>query len=343
MFSSKPSTSALIAWCQALHHSLSSGLSLFDVFRLQSRRGPKALRGTAERITTRLKSGDSLEEAIRLENCFPPLFVNMTAVGEKTGRLPEVFEELEHYYTTQQTLRRDFIARIAWPVFQFVAAVFIIAFVIFILGYIADTRNAKAAAPIGFGLTGTDGAIRFLLAVAIFLGGLFGIYHFLTRNLRRKAAVEGFLLRLPVFGPCIRAVAMSRLCLGLKLTLDSELPPQEGLLLSLRATGNAAFMAEEDAMVSAVRGGSEIAHVFRQSPLFPEEFVAAIEVGEVSGQIPEVLQKQAKLYRDEASRRLKAVARLAGFAVWFAVAAFMIYAIFSIASIYFDNFRQLGI
>ena len=45
--------------------------------------------------------------------------VALVQVGEKTGMLAEVFGELERYYARAQKLRRDFWARITWPLFQF--------------------------------------------------------------------------------------------------------------------------------------------------------------------------------------------------------------------------------
>jgi type IV pilus assembly protein PilC len=329
------SISGIIQWCRALKHGLGAGLSLTKVFRLQSKKGPKDLREMAERIAVRLEKGETLEDALEVEgDRLPKLFRELATVGERTGHLPEMFGELCEYYELQQRLARDFKAQITWPVFQFFAAVGVIAFLIWILGFIAESRGTNAAAPIGFGLTGANGAITFLLAVATFLGGVYGVYLFFTRGLRGRAAFEGFLLRLPVVGPCAAAFAMGRFCLSLRMTLETGMSPHEALRQSLRAASNSAFTAHEDRIVAHIKSGEEISVALHQCPVFSEEFLSIISVAEVSGQIPEVMIRQAEHYREEAARRLKYLSQFAGYAVWGMVAMMIIAAIFKIASLY---------
>src|SRR5689334_18003695 len=130
MFSSRRrlSLSNLIELCRVLRHYLGAGLSLVQVFRQQARSGPRALRPLAERIASSLEAGSSLEAALkRDQDCFPPLFRSLASVGERSGSLPEIFGELEKYYLRQQQLRRQFLAKITWPVFQFFAAIAVLA------------------------------------------------------------------------------------------------------------------------------------------------------------------------------------------------------------------------
>ena len=70
----------------------------------------------AQRICSQLQAGGDLQGALEKEQgVFPPLFISMAVVAEQTGNLPEIFSELERYYLSQQTLRRRFLAQIAWP------------------------------------------------------------------------------------------------------------------------------------------------------------------------------------------------------------------------------------
>src|SRR5690349_12912756 len=103
LFSSRLSLSSLIELCRVLRHYLASGLSLRDVFLQQAQKGPGALRPIAGRIAQELERGTSLEDALKPEAAaFPPLFLALAGVGEQTGMLPEVFGELEKYFTRQQ-------------------------------------------------------------------------------------------------------------------------------------------------------------------------------------------------------------------------------------------------
>jgi type IV pilus assembly protein PilC len=334
LFSSRAPLSALIGWCRALNHGLKAGLSLVQVFRQQARSGPAALRPAADAIAGRMEKGDSLADALKPErHRFPPLFLELAGVAEKTGNVPEVFAELEDYYRLQQSTRRNFIAQIAWPVFQFVAAVGVIALLILVLGLIGGD---KPLTPIGMGLSGPRGAVIFLLMVgtAILLVAL--AVRVVLRTQRLRSAAEGFLLRLPGIGPCLQAIAMQRFCMALRMTWEAGLPADRALRFSLRATANEAFSRHEGAVAADIKRGSEVVEALAPcGPVFPEGFLQALAVAETSGQIPEVMQRQSKYYREEVARRLGVLTVFASFAVWGFVALLLIVAIFRIASIYF--------
>src|SRR5919109_975343 len=128
LLSSRLPLSSLIELCRALRHNLSAGLSLRDVFRQQARQGTLAVRPVAERMRQVIERGDDLETALLQERkAFPPLFLALASVGERSGNLPEVFRELEKYYVLQQRMWRQFVSLSIWPVFQLVAAIFVIA------------------------------------------------------------------------------------------------------------------------------------------------------------------------------------------------------------------------
>lgn len=329
MFLAAYSYDALASWCRAIRHGHGAGLTLVKVCEIQSRNGPQPLREAAVRIGRALTDGTTLEDALAAEGeRFPELFVSLAALGERTGNIPEVFGQLEEYYRLQASLQREFRAQVAWPVFQFVAGVLVIALTIFILGLVADSNNSTPMAPIGFGLTGTPGAILFLVVVGGAVAGLLFAYKLVTQTVAKRAWLEAKLLRVPVVGPCVEAVAMSRFCLAMKLTLDSSLSVFKSIRLSLRATGNEAFMAQTDAIARRVKKGEELADAIGGNSVFPPEFLAALAVGEVSGQIPEVMGRQADYYREETARRMKRLTWAMSGGIYVMVAVFMIVAIF---------------
>jgi type IV pilus assembly protein PilC len=325
---------SLIDLCRALRHYLGAGLTLRDVFKQQARKGTPAVRAVAERISAELEEGGDLEEALKREqDAFPPLFVSLATVGEQTGMLPEVCRELERYFTLQQSLKRQFLAQIAWPAIQFVAAIFVIAGLILILGIITEMNpGSQGFDPIGLG-TGPGPALGFLVTTFALLAAIAAAYVVAQRVLR-QGVVDGLLLRVPALGPCLRALAITRFCLALRLTLESGMSIKKALRLSFAATGNGAFAAAADVAQEAVMEGEELTVALGRTHLFPEEFGHVIAVGEESGRLTEVLEQQGNQYHEESERRLRALTMIAGGGVWLAVAILIIIAIFRIALTY---------
>ena len=335
MFGHPYSYDALATWCRAIRHGHGAGLTLVKVFEMQSRNGPAAMRAAGARVARALADGTTLEDALAGEGeQFPELFIALAALGERTGHIPEVFGQLEEYFRLQASMQREFRARAAWPAFQFVAGVLVIALTMIILGWVAESNNSAPSAPIGFGLTGTSGAILFLMVVGGTVGGLYFGYKVLTKSMAKRATFEAKLLRVPVVGPAVEAVAMSRFCLAMKLTLDSSLSVFKAIRLSLRATGNEAYVAQTETIVRRVKKGEELADAIGENTVFPAEFRAVLAVGEVSGQIPEVMARQAEYFREETVRRMKRLSWAMSGGVYVLVGVFMIIAIFRMAGVY---------
>lgn len=324
LFSQQLSLPSLIELCRTLRHYLSAGLTLRDVFRQQARKGPPAVRPVAERISEGLEKGGDLEDALKREpGVFPPLFVSLTTIGEETGMLPEVCRELERYYTLQQRLRQQFLSQIAWPILQLVAAIFVIAGLILILGILSPDFD-----PVGIG-TGPVSALAFLGGSFGSLGLIFLLY-VLGKRVLREGIVDALLLRVPVVGPCIQALAITRFCLGLRLTLETGMSIKKAIRLSMTATGNSAFTATTEDIQDTVGAGGELSDALGATGLFPEEFPQIIAVGEESGRLTEVLEQQAGHYQEASERRLSRLAQVAAWLVWLFVAALLIFLIFRI-------------
>lgn len=323
-----PPVNALIAWCRALRHGLDIGLSPVKVFRQQAKSGPTALRPAADRIADRLETGDSLQDAFKPEaSRFPTLFVEMIAVGEQSGRLPDVFAELEDYFETVRTTRKEFVRMLIWPAIQYFGAILVVTVMLFVLGMLGSNLD-----PLGLGLTGTWGAFVFLVVMLLFtsavLGTAFAVFN--SRELRAKA--EAFGLAIPGLGGCFRAFALNRFCLAYHMTIESGMRADRCLRMSLRATANQAYAREADPAAKAIRAGEDVQTTLGGygERLFPSEFVNAIVIGEDTGRMAEVMRKQAEYYRDEAKRKLKLLSFAVSGGVYLMVGILLVVMIFKI-------------
>jgi len=327
VFGSPPLT-ALVAWCRALRHGLDVGISPVRVFRQQAKSGPVSLRPVADRIADRLETGDSLEDALKPEaHRFPILFVEMVAVGEHAGRLPDVFAELEDYFETVRRTRKDFGRMLAWPLLQYVGAVLVITIMLLVLGMFGSPLD-----PLGLGLTGTRGALTFLAVMTTFSAGVVGAVMAVAGNRDLRAKAEGFALTLPGVGGCFRAFAVNRFALAYYMTIEAGLRADRCLKLSLRATANQAFVREAEPAAKAARRGEEVTSILGGygRRLFPADFINALQVGEETGRLAEVMRKQADYYRDEAKRQMRLLSNIVAGGVYLCIGILLVVMIFKI-------------
>ena len=119
--------------------------------------------------------GNSLSLALAgTGHVFPPLFLEMTRVGEEAGSLGRVFRNLESHYRRAEQAQRIFLSAIAWPMLELAFAIVVIGALIWVLGIVAARNNGQPIDVLGFGLVGTKGLliyIDFVVAVGLCIAG----------------------------------------------------------------------------------------------------------------------------------------------------------------------------
>jgi type II secretory pathway component PulF len=334
--SSKCPLTALVAWCRTLHHSIGAGLPLVRIFKILGKSGARPLRWLARILEKRLIAGSSLEDALEPHrDIFPPMFLEMVAVGEQTGRLEDTFRELERYYEASLTTQRNFRSQMIYPLFQYVAAILILAFLYFILGFLAETGKAASVDPLGLGLTGASGAVLLLVAGFGLLGGILLVLKFAANNVQFRSRLEGMALILPGWGPALLSFALQRFSVALQMCVEAGMRAEKTVHYCFRATCNTAFMSGEERALEVVKRGDELSEAVQASRApFPDEFTEMLRMGEETGNMTEVMERLAERYREESQRRMKTAAQVTSYAIYAMVAIMIIIAIFKIAGMY---------
>jgi type II secretory pathway component PulF len=337
--SSKCPLPALVAWCRSLRYSLSAGLDPVKIFKQQAKSGPRALQAVAAEVAGRLSKGDSLADALEPHrDRFPPLFLELTAVGEQTGRLEDAFQQLEEYYQAQLSMQRSFRSQITYPVIQFFAAIFVVAFLIFILGLLGSKMD-----PLGLGLVGTTGALTFLAIAFGFVAVVVVVLKVAAENVGFRAKLEGGLLWVPGWGPAFLTFAMMRFAVALRMCAEAGLRAEKTLHYCFRATANAAFQRGEARAVAAIKRGGELTDALDASGApFAVEFREMLLMGEETGNTSEVMDRLATRLQEEAVRKLKFAAQVTGWMIYALVAVMIIFFIFRIAGAYLGALGAAG-
>jgi type IV pilus assembly protein PilC len=334
LFSSQLSAPALENFCRTLSRGLHAGLDPIRILRMEEKRGGSALSVASGEIADSLSKGDSLKESFdQHSKLFPLLMLSMIQVGEETGNLPEILDELSRHYGEQAMLQRKLKSQITMPVFQLGMAIAVIAILIFVLGFLTDYD------PLGWGLKGASGSIFFLGIIISIITGGFLLWKIVLSNVAFKAKISETFVNLPVVGSYLKESALGKFSIGLGLTLNSTMSTKKALRLSMEITSNDAFIQACQPVLSSIKKGQPIVMALSQCSIFPEEYLAQIEVAEESGSIPETCKRLALYHSEEAGRQLSIIFYLMGGAVWLCTAGFII---FMIMKMYGSYINKLG-
>lgn len=326
------STRALAQLCRRLSTSLEAGLEVRSVWAREAQHaiGPRA-REQFSAISGAVARGDSLREALReTEGYFPPLFSALVDVGEQTGHLGEAFRQLAEHYDRQLEVRRNFLASIAWPMLQLVASIFIVGFLIWIMGMIGDRRTD----PLGFGLVGNRGLAVYVMFVLAVGAGLVALFQAVRLGLAWTRPLQNLLLQIPVLGKALETLILARLAWALHLTMDAGMALRAALRLSLETTYHFRYIDQIPQIEASIARGDSLYEAFRETRAYPPEFLDVIQVGEQSGRLVESLALLSRQYHERANASLKTLTMIAGFLVWAAIAAVIIAVILRLAMFY---------
>jgi type II secretory pathway component PulF len=224
------------------------------------------------------------------------------------------------------TLRREFRTRVLPAAIQFVASILIVALLITVIGMTNPSMDV-----LGIGLRGFSGTMVWLI---FWFGGAFAIFlilRLIRKSMGRGAAIDRFVLRIPVVGSCFQSISTARLCTALSITHGTGMSVYKALRLSLDATENHAYAAKHDSMKKDMKAGETLAEAFTRAGVFDPMFCDALHNAEIAGTIAESMEKQAEIYQELASHQLSNLNRAASMAVQAASAAVIVVLIFRIA------------
>ena len=176
MFQPQLSNKSLCELCHRLAVETDSGIDIRRTWQRETDIARGRVQPYIASIRDAVARGDSLSTAMaRTGSVFPPLFLEMTHVGEQTGTLGKVFHRLEIHYRRQVQAQRLFLGAITWPMIELVFAILVVGVLIWVLGIIAERNNGHPIDILGFGLIGNRGLFIYansVIAVSLCIAGL---------------------------------------------------------------------------------------------------------------------------------------------------------------------------
>ncbi len=343
-FSSRIRLKPLAQLCHRLATATRAGIEDRKIWHDEAQRGSQSQRATVARIRDEIASGSSLGEALAATGSFfPPLFRQMLEVGETSGQLGRTYSRLAEHYDRTLTARRAFMGRLAWPMMQLGMALAVIGLLIWIMGLLPINTGSKGvqADMLGFGLIGTRGLIIYINVLVVIAIGILLVWESARRGVMWTRRLQRLALRIPVIGGALKTLALSRFTWALQLVLDTPMDLRRALPLALEVAGNDYYACHGPSVAQRIQAGQDIHASLSATDVFPADLLDSIAVGEESGRLVEVMERQSAEYQERAAVAISILAQIAGYAIWLLVAGFIIMMIFRLFSFYTQQIYDL--
>ena len=307
----------------------SAGLGVIAALdQVRKSTGDRAYRRPITLMLENLSQGYTVSEAMRSTGTWMPAFdLALIQAGEQSGRIDACFRLLADYYRDRAALARQFLADVAYPVFLFHFAIFILPFA---------------------SLFASGNWVRYLIQT---LGVLIPIYCLLfligfaaqsRHGERWRGLMESWMHRIPVLGSARRCLALSRLASALEALLSAGVTIIQAWELAADACGSPALRRVVYSWRPNLDGGSTPAEMVSSSRRFPDLFAGQYNAGEISGSLEETLRRMSSYYHDEGSRKLRAFAQWTPRIVYLCVGLMIAYKIIHFYAGYFQDIQKAG-
>jgi type IV pilus assembly protein PilC len=300
---------AMMLFTRQLATLIDSGLPLLRGLTVLGKQEPNpVLQRTIKSLADSVQTGSTFSESLaQYPKTFNKLYVNMVKAGELGGVLELVLNRLAEYLEKAQKLKNKIVAAMVYPmIVMFIAVAIMIFLMVFIVPQFEkifeDLLGSRSALPgitqfvIGISRTLASYTGLYVLAGLIVVG-IFGKLWAGTKGGRR--VMDGLKLKIPLFGDIQRKSAIARFTRTLGTLVTSGVPILQALNITRETAGNM-VIAESIAKVhDAVKEGEPMVTPMEGSKVFPPMVISMVEVGEESGQLPEMLLRIADVYDNE--------------------------------------------
>jgi type IV pilus assembly protein PilC len=309
------SSKVLMIFTRQLATLIDAGLPLLRGLNVLAKQEKDlVLRNTINALADAVQGGSTFSESMAQHpKIFTKLYINMVKAGELGGVLELVLNRLAEFQEKAQKIKNKVVSAMAYPVIVLFIAMLIM---VFLLTFIVpkfeqifkDMLNGQQLPAltqfvINASNTLKSNSLFVILGVVVIIVG----YNFISRTKGGRNLIDRIKLRAPVFGDLTRKSSISRFSRTLGTLVTSGVPILQALNITRDTAGNVIVADAINKVHDAVKEGESIVAPLEASGVFPPMVISMVDVGEETGQLPEMLLKIAEVYDDEVDNAVEAL------------------------------------
>lgn len=317
LFKGSVKTRDLVVFTRQFATMIDAGLPLVQCLDIQASQQPnKRFREVLREVKTEVEQGSTFADALRKQpKTFDQLYVNLVQAGEVGGILDTILNRLAVYLEKADNLKRKVKGAMVYPATILVVSIGVIVLllvkVIPVFAQLFTDMGSALPAPTQMVVNISEwlqSYILILLGIAAALGVSFQQGR--ARSDRFRYQTDALFLRLPVFGPLIRKVAVARFSRTLGTMISSGVPILDALEICGKTAGNRVIEGALARTRTSIAEGRTIAEPLQEAKVFPGMVVQMIAVGESTGAMDAMLSKIADFYDEEVDAGVSALTSL---------------------------------
>lgn len=293
----------LINFCFDMEQMVRSGIPILDGLRdMRDTIDSPRFREVLTVMTEDMEAGNVLSQCMSTHpDVFDRVFVSLIRAGEQSGQLPEVFQNLAETIRWQDELLSQTRRLLMYPAFTLVVVLGVMAaLLIFLVPQIAQLFKSMAMT--------LPTQTKVLLAISGFArdywlpilllptAAVITVVVVVRRSSKAAYLWDHAKLQIPVIGPIIQKIIMSRFTNTFGLMYRSGITVLDAIRISEDVVGNRVVADGLNRAVQQVASGEGLTDTFHNLGLFPPLVIRMLRVGENTGALDTALANVTYFY-----------------------------------------------
>ncbi len=311
----------MMVFTRQLATLIDAGLPLLQSLNVLSKQEPNPnLRATIGALGESVQGGSTFSEALgAYPKLFNKLFVNMVKAGELGGVLEVVLKRLAEYQEKANRLRGKVVSAMVYPIIILVISVAILIFLMLAIvpkfKEMFEGQNMELPALSEFVFNFSDKCMadsiipvvpNAFVFIILLVGACVGI-GFWKKTPKGARIFDRFMLKIPKLGQLNKVSAVTRFARTFGTLVASGVPILQALLITRDTAGNVIVADAITKIHDSVREGESIVTPMTSCDVFPPMMISMVDVGEETGQLPDMLLKVAEVYDEEVDNSVAAL------------------------------------
>ncbi|QDT57283.1 Type II secretion system protein F [Caulifigura coniformis] len=279
----------------------SIGVPLVESLDLLIEQSRGQFRDSWLKVRERVKEGSSLADALAADSRqFDELTVEMVRVGENTGTLETVLNQLAVFKERSLQWKDRIMTAVLYPAVVLVSALGVSLFLMTNVVPSLLESLIEAGRPLPWATVVLKGLCDALLnywpvLLATSIGLVFGFTYALS-TVRGKTLWQRGVLRVPVLGELVRKQVVARVAMVLSVLMKSGVEYVQAVEIAARSASHLILKQALLDSAAAVRVGRDVGPALAQTGLFPPVVIQVFQMGQQTGRLEDMLQQLAEDY-----------------------------------------------
>jgi type IV pilus assembly protein PilC len=314
----KVPSKTLTVFTRQLSTLISAGLPLLRSLRTLGKQEKDAnLKKIMAGISESVEGGTTFSEALSQHpKAFNKLYVNMVKAGELGGVLEIVLTRLAEFAEKSQRIKGKVTSAMVYPLVVLTIAVGIVTFLMLFIvpKFEAIFKDMLGGRPLPFITQIIMDLSRFIQGNFLLIAGVIIVAVFAARFAMKMpgvaAAVDNYKLKIPLFGDMLTKTSVARFSRTLGTLVSSGVPILQALNITRDTAGNLRVSKAVESIHDNVKEGESMVTPMEASGIFPPMVVSMVQVGEETGQLPDMLTKVADVFEEEVDNAVSGLTSL---------------------------------